>query len=323
MTYYGLAREKLVNKYPRLPSVLVILALICMTGLALFIISDLVSFATNQDQKGVSAGLDLKGPEKGIVPMTIGNENRGNKSGNISENSSRSLENLSRQTKLNASLSSSQAGKGGVSASKSSPVIRHRSSSSSSSSSSPAKSAKKSSNNSSLTNETAAMNITQRSNDSEVAPVATPASLPSVNNLTNETAAMNNTQRSNDSEVAPTAIIASLSSAAFGTTFNPAMDTPAREPATIIKFKTKSTLSPKSGQSLESSPVVNSKDVMKKTYPQTIGTKSASSQKSKVAASSQATKLQEARAKLKANRDRIAENMKKRAALSRAKAASN
>ena len=92
MTYYGLAREKLVNKYPRLLSVLVILALICMTGLALFIISDLVSFASNPDHKGVSVGLDLKGPEKGIVPMTNGNEDSGNKSGNTSTNSSRHAE---------------------------------------------------------------------------------------------------------------------------------------------------------------------------------------------------------------------------------------
>jgi hypothetical protein len=300
MTYYGLAREKLVNKYPRLFSVLVILALICMTGLALFIISDLVSFASNPDHKGVSAGLDLKGPEKGMMPMTIGKEESENKSENISENSSRSLDNLSHQTKLNASLPSSQAAKGGVSASKSSSVIRHHSSSSSSSSSpssssssssssSPAKSTKKSSDNSSLTN---------------------------------ETAAMNNTQRSNDSEVAPTAILASLPSIAFGSIFNPTMDTPAREPATIINFKTKATSS-KSGQSLKSSPVVNSRDATKKTNPQAIGTKSASSQKSKVAASSQAKRVQEARAKLKANRDRIAEKMKKKAALSRAKAASN
>ena len=125
ITYYGLAREKLMSKYPRLISVLVILALICMTGLAMFLISDLVSFASNPDHKGVLVGLDLKGPENGIVPMTDGKE----KSGNISANSSQSLENLSRQTKeqnfanlsqMNASLPSSQAAKGVVAASKSS-----------------------------------------------------------------------------------------------------------------------------------------------------------------------------------------------------------
>jgi hypothetical protein len=52
-----------------------------------------------------------------------------------------------------------------------------------------------------------------------------------------------------------------------------------------------------------------------------VRTKSVSSQKSKVTASSQVKKTQEARAKQKANRDRIAENMKKKAAQSRAKAA--
>jgi hypothetical protein len=279
ITYYGLARERLMNKYPRLISVLVILALICMTGLALFIISDLVSFASNSDRNGVLVGLDLKGPENGITSMTNGKE----KSGNISANSSSSLENLSRQTKMNTSLSSSQTAKGGVSASKSSPVIRHHSSSSSSSTS-PAKSAKK-------------------SNDE--------------NNLTNETASMNNSQRSNDTGVTPTAILLSLPSVAFGAITNPAKDTTAREPVSIIKFKTKATLSPKSDQGMNPDKGINTagatvKDVRKK---------SVSSQKSKVTASSQAKKTLEARAKQKANRDRIAENMKKKAAQSRAKAA--
>ena len=59
ITYYGLAREIVMNKYPRLISVLMILALICMTGLAIFLISDLVSFASNPDHKGVFADLDF------------------------------------------------------------------------------------------------------------------------------------------------------------------------------------------------------------------------------------------------------------------------
>jgi hypothetical protein len=289
ITYYGLAREKLMNKYPRLISVLVILALICMTGLAIFLISDLVSFASNPDHKGVLVGLDLKGPENGIVPVTNGKE----KSGNISANSSRSL------SQMNASLPSSQAAKGVVAASKSSsssspnyvdekmgnsPVKKHHSSSSSSSS----KSAKK-------------------SNDK--------------NNLTNETAKI----------TAPT-------NQSIGGITNPAKDTSAREPVSIIKFKTKATLSPKSEQGLNtdngintdgatvsdnSNKVQSSKDATKNPNSQAIGTKSASSQKSKVTASGQAKKAQEARAKLKANRNRIAENMKKKAAQSRAKAAPN
>ena len=294
ITYYGLARERLMNKYPRLISVLVILSLICMTGLALFIISDLVSFASNSDRNGVLFGLDLKGPENGITSMTSGKE----ESGNISMNSSSSLENLSRQTKMNASLSSSQTAKGGVYASKSSPVIRHHSSSSSSSSSSsltsPAKSAKK-------------------SNDE--------------NNLTNETASMNNSQISNDTKVAPTAILASLPSVAFGAITNPAKDNTAKEPVSIIKFKTKATLSPKSDQGMNPDNGINtagatvSDNSNKAQSSKDVRTKSASSQNSKVTASSQAKKTQEAIAKQKANRNRIAENMKKKAAQSRAKAA--
>ena len=284
ITYYGLARERLMNKYPRLISVLVILSLICMTGLALFIISDLVSFASNSDRNGVLVGLDLKGPENGITSMTNVTE----KSGNISANS----ENLSRQTKeqslanlskMNTSLSSSQAAKGGVAASKSSPVVKHHSSSSSSS----AMSAKK-------------------SNDK--------------NNLTNETASMNKSQISNDS------VLASLPSVAIGPITNPSKDTTAREPVSIIKFKTKATLSPKSDQgqnpdnggNTASATVSGSSN--KAQSSKGVGTKSVSSQKSKVTASSQVKKTQEARAKQKANRDRIVANMKKKAAESRAKA---
>ena len=287
ITYYGLAREKLMNKYPRLISVLVILALICMTGLAIYLISDLVSFASNQDHKGVLVGLDLKGPENGIVPMTGGKE----KSGNISTNSSRSLENVSRQTKeqnvanlskMNASLPSGQVGVAtGKSSSSSyrnsadnsgtSPVTKHHSSSSSSSSSS-AKSAKKSSDKNNLKNET----------------IASPTS----SNLSSERQiSVLPDQESANSQI-----------------FNPAKDTPAREPSSIIKFKTKTTLSPRSEPGLKSSPVVDD----------TIGTKSASSKKSKVTATNQAKKAKEVRDKLKANRDRIAENIKKKAAQSRA-----
>ena len=283
ITYYGLARERLMNKYPRLISVLVILSLICMTGLALFIISDLVSFASNSDRNGFLVGLDLKGPENGITSMTNVTE----KGGNISANS----ENLSRQTKeqslanlskMNTSLSSSQAAKGGVAASKSSPVVKHHSSSSSSS----AKSAKKSNDN---------------------------------NNLTNETASMNNSQTSNDS------IIASLPSVAVGPITNPSKDTPVREPVSIIKFKT-ATLSPKSDQGPNSDNGGNTASATvsgnsnKAQSSKDVGTKSVSSQKSKVTASSQVKKTQEARAKQKANRDRIVANMKKKAAQSRAKA---
>ena len=95
ITYYGLAREKLMNKYPRLISVLIILALICTTGLAIFLISDLVSFASNPDYKGASVGLDLKGPENGILSTANDKE----KSGNIGTNSSLKHEQSNQGTK--------------------------------------------------------------------------------------------------------------------------------------------------------------------------------------------------------------------------------
>ncbi|MHB8118347.1 MAG: hypothetical protein ACYDHX_06450 [Methanothrix sp.] len=367
ITYYGLAREKLMNKFPRLTSVLVILALICMTGLAIFLISDLVSFASNPDHKGVSVGLDLKGPENSIVTMTDDKE----KSGNISVNSS--AENLSRQTKeqnvanlskMNASLPSSQAAKGVVAASKSSPVIKHHSSSSSSSSStsSSAKSAKKSNDKNNLTNETAtsstptnqSMNNSQ-GNESGFLNATSSVDLPPIDaaksaianssNISNEGQSSvlsdqesENAQRSNDSEVAPTAILASLPSVAVSSITNPAKDTSAREPESIIKFKTASPSSQKSEQGLNTDSGINtdgasvsdngnkaqsSKDTKKKPNSKAIGTKSASSQKSKVTASGQAKKAQEARSKQIANRNRMAENLKKKAAQSRAKAARN
>jgi hypothetical protein len=104
-------------------------------------------------------------------------------------------------------------------------------------------------------------------------------------------------------------------------------DTPVREPVSIIKFKTKATLSPKSDQGTNPDKGINtagatvSDNSNKAQSSKDVRTKSASSQKSKLTASSQAAKVKETRAKLKANRDRIAENMKKKADQSRAKAA--
>ena len=254
ITYYGLAREKLMNKYPRLISVLIILALICTTGLAIFLISDLVSFASNPDYKGVLVGLDLKGPENGIAPMTDGKE----KSGNIGANSS--LENTSSQTKMNASLPSSQTAKGVVATGKSSssssqssvnkksgnsPVIRHHSSSSSSSSkSSSANSAKKSSDKNNLTNETGKDHCANKSIDEQFS--RTRICIGKCYQQCESTSdgcykePITSSNRSNDSEVAPTAILTSLPSVAVGSITNPAKDTPAREPVSIIKFKTAS-----------------------------------------------------------------------------------
>jgi len=344
ITYYGLAREKLMNKYPRLISVLVILALICMTGLAIFLISDLVSFASNQDHKGVLVGLDPKGFENGITSMTDGKEN----SGNISANSSQAVENLSRQTREQNSANLSQinqAAKGVIAASKSSssstPVIKHHSSSSSSSSSS-AKSAKKSNDKNNLTQEDPSSKNKIATNAFAINETAKSA-IANSSNLSNEgqrsvlsDQESANSQSSNDTEVAPTAILASLPSVVFDGITNPAKDTSTRGPVSIIKFKTEATLSPKSEQGLNTDNQVNTDGATvsdTSAPPDSGGLESSpvvdnsnkaqsSSQKSKVTASGQAKKAQEARAKQIANRNRMAENIKKKAAQSRAKAAS-
>jgi hypothetical protein len=335
ITYYGLAREKLINKYPRLISVLIILALICTTGLAIVIIYDLVSFATDPEYKG--AALDFKGLENG-VPSVVNDKE---KSGNIGPNSSLNASSQTKEqspvnlSKMNASLLSSQAAKGVVATGKSSssgsqssvdkkssnsPVIRHHSSSSSSSSSSSksssASSAKKSSDMNNLTNETA------------TAPM-----------LTNQS--MNNSQVqespfSNASSIATTEVLASLPSAAIGSFPNLAESAPAREPISIIEFKTETKISPESkqdinpdnGASADSTSVSdNAKKVKRSKVPtkniklKTAKTKTASSMKSKPTSSSQAEKVKEARDKMKANKDRIEQNMKKKAAQLRSKAA--
>ena len=343
ITYYGLAREKLMNKYPRLISVLMILALICMTGLAIFLISDLVSFASNPDHKGVLATLDLKGPENGIVSMTDGKE----KSRNIGANSSPSLENLSGQTKgpnfaklsqMNASQSSSQAAKGGVAASKSSssnsrksvdetsgssPAIKHHSSSSSSS----AKSAKKSNDKN---------NLTQEGNSSK-------------NNISTNALAINETAKSligNSSNLSNDGQRSVLSDQESAN--SQISNASARVPSVMIQFKTDVSSIAKSEQSLntesatvsdaiapsesgspESGPAADnsniaqsSKDSKKNPSSKAIGKQRTSSQKSKVTISSQAQKAQQTRDKQKANRNQMVENMKKKAAKSRAKAAS-
>jgi hypothetical protein len=303
ITYYGLAREKLMNKYPRLIGVLVVLALICTTGLAIYLISDLVSFASNPDYKGATIGLDLKGPEKSIIPTPNDKENNGN----IGTNSSG---NTSSQTKMNASLLSSQAANGAVATGKSSssssqssvnkkssnsPVIRHHSSSSSSSSkSSSASSAKKSNEiNNSQEQESALLNATSSLNLSQT-------------DVTNSTITSSNL--SQISEVAPTAVPASLPSS-IGSLAIPAKNNPAREPASIIKFKTEASVSDNTNKA--QSKKVTTKNLKLKT--------STSSKKSKITASSQAAKVKQARDKMKANKDRIEQNMKKKAAQLRSK----
>ncbi len=376
ITYYGLAREILMNKYPRLINVFVILALICMTGLAIFLISDLVSFALNPDYKGASTSLDLKGPENGIIPTTNDKE----KSENTSTNTSQSLENTSRQSKeqspsnlskMNASLLSSQTAKGVDAASESSSgstkssvdkkvgnslITRHHSSSSSSSStSSSAKSAKKINDPNNLTNETVTIlvpteqsmnNSQERESTFLILPPIEAANITITNSsnlssegqggiLSNEESA--NSQESNYSEVAPSAVPTSLPLAAIGSSTIPAKDKPAREPVSIIEFKTQAPLSQKSEPALSQDNSVTDgaavsdntnkaqspKEATKKSKLQAAKTKSASSKKSKLAAANQAAKVKETKDKMKANKDRIEQKMKKKAAQLRTKIASN
>ena len=319
ITYYDLAREKVMNKYPRLISVLMILALICMTGLAIFLISDLVSFASNTDHTG---------SENGIVSTTDGKE----KSGNIGLNSSTALDNSSRQTKepnfanlsqMNASLPSSQAARGVIAAGKSSsssslnsadeksgnsPAKRHHSSSSSSS----AKSAKKSNNTNNLTQE-----VSSSKNKSEIAnATGSGIDLLPVDTAKNLTA--NSSNLSNDSEVELTVIPASLSSVAIGGIANPTGDASARVPEATIQFKTNA----------DNQANADGATVSDTNAPQDSGAwkaarsvDNAKENPSRVKTSSQAKKAQETRDKQIANRDRMVENMKKKAAQSRAKAA--
>jgi hypothetical protein len=276
-----------------------ILALICMTGLAIFLISDLVSFASNSDHRGVLVGLDLKDSENGIVPMKDGKE----KSGNIGANSSLALENLSSQTKEQASSNLSQI----KSSSSSYSVKEHHSSSSSSSS---AKSAKKSNDKNNLTNQS--INNSQGAAKSQITNSSSLSDEGQSSVLFDQERV--NSQGSNDSKVEPTAIPASLPSVAIAGITNP---------VSIIQFKSEQSLNsdsqvnildtrapPDSGVQ-ESSPVVDNNNAQ------------SSSQKSKVTASSRAQKVQEARAKQIANRNQVADNMKKKTAQSRAKAARN
>jgi hypothetical protein len=60
-TYYSLARENLIEKHPKMFNLLLILALIFMTGLAVFLISDILSFGSNSSYKGAQGGFDLQG----------------------------------------------------------------------------------------------------------------------------------------------------------------------------------------------------------------------------------------------------------------------
>ena len=284
VTYYGLAREKLINKYPWLVNVLIILALVCMTGLAIYLISDLVSFASDSDFKGAGIGPDHNGPKKDILSAGNDTEKRENIGTNSSLNTSlqtkeQSPSNLS---KINSSLSSGQSGSGVIATGKppsispqrsvntksGNPSTSRRSSSSSSSSkSSSANPAKISGETNNQTNETVAAPMP--ANETAEAPLLTDqlisnsqdaanGTITSISDLSSEgqkgIASEDESSGTQEAEVAPTATFSSLPSAAISSLTGHSGDNPANEPVSMIQFKTQPTLSPGSEQ--EASPEI-------------------------------------------------------------------
>ena len=100
-TYYSLAREKLMENHPKIFSFLLILALISLTGLAAFLISDILSFGSDSAHKGALVGIDIQDRGKSILAILNGNDERTNlMAANNSENAKGTLtgtENLSAQ----------------------------------------------------------------------------------------------------------------------------------------------------------------------------------------------------------------------------------
>ena len=73
-TYYSLAREKLRGRHPTVFNILLVLVLITMTGLAAFLLSDIISFGLNSDHKSVLAGLEDQDLIKSITSIINWNE---------------------------------------------------------------------------------------------------------------------------------------------------------------------------------------------------------------------------------------------------------
>lgn len=112
ITYYHLARKNLTERYPKLFNVLLIMILISMTGLAAFLISDIMSFASDSNHRGILAGFELQDSKNSFMSMTDWSLAGANSSRNESNQSH--LKTNSSETSLNSSLmgntsSSSQA----------------------------------------------------------------------------------------------------------------------------------------------------------------------------------------------------------------------
>lgn len=329
ITYYDLARKKVLTKYPWLISVLVVLVLISMTGLALYLVSDLVSFATNPEHNGLLAELDLK---------ASGNVSNGtDDTNNISK--AKDAGAINNRTKGNATLASENltgimqknitdtstaaAGKSSITnvKSSSSSSKKHHSSSSSSSKSS----SSKSSSNASIS--AASMQANQSINQS----TAVLGNFTSQGNLSAQissgaNATMNLTQNSSIDEIkgqtgsaVPARTIAlsslSLSSLAQAGFNNPTSSVPSKEPEKMIQFKTltgsevspaaKSTAESKSDQKATSSTAKT--DTTKKTTESSKKTVAASSSKTNEAQQTKSKQTDQKNDKITALRERAAQ----------------
>jgi hypothetical protein len=114
-TYYSLAREILIKNHPKIFNSLLILALIFMTGLAVFLISDILSFGSNSSYKGALVGLNFQEKEKSI--LVANSSERDNDQGLLVANDSEDtkgnlsgVNNLSRQSGALGPSSSSRIG---------------------------------------------------------------------------------------------------------------------------------------------------------------------------------------------------------------------
>lgn len=252
ITYYDLARKKVLKKYPWLISVLVVLVLISMTGLALYLVSDLVSFAANPEHKGLLAELDLKASgniSNGTDDINNISESRGVGAinNNIKGNAALASSNLTGISQKNiTNTSASAAGKSSIAyvTSSGSSSRKHHSSSSSSSKSS----SSKSSSNASISaasmqanqsiNQSAAIqgNLTSQGNLS--APISSAADA-RVNLTQNRSTDVIEKQTGSEVPASSTALPSLALSSLAQTGFNsPTSSVPAKEPEKMIQFKT-------------------------------------------------------------------------------------
>jgi hypothetical protein len=70
-TLYNTVRTNLMENHPKILNILLILAFVSLTGMAAFLITDIVSFKSDASHKGPFSGLDLQIPQK--ITTTIKN----------------------------------------------------------------------------------------------------------------------------------------------------------------------------------------------------------------------------------------------------------